>query len=310
MNLTRLLFIAVIAVFTSGCAATHSTTPADPLESFNRAMYKFNDAADKSLAKPVAQGYDAVMPELGKVMVNNFFSNLDDVIVTANDFLQFKITQGISDGARVLVNTTLGVGGIIDVASMRLEKHNEDFGQTLGYWGIKSGPYIVLPILGPSTLRDGVGLYVDSRPSKLRRVSHMRTRNQLYATKAISRRAQLLEQEKLLDEAAIDRYEFIRDAYLLRRESLVHDGNVPREDYDDEEGGMKNEQVPIPHTPSAQQDVIPQAQSTSSTAVQPEVQIDSAAEAQAAPSLSVPPVQPQAAATPANTFKVWVAQQH
>lgn len=250
MNLFRLLFIASIAAFTSGCASTHSQNPADPLESFNRAMYRFNDAADKSLAKPVAQGYDAVMPETGKMMVSNFFANLDDVIVTANDLLQLKLVQGFSDGMRVLINTTVGLGGIIDVASMRLEKHNEDFGQTLGYWGFKSGPYIVLPILGPSTLRDGVGLYVDSRPSKLRRVSHMRTRNQLYTTKAISHRAQLLEQEKLLDEAAVDRYEFIRDAYLLRRESLVHDGNVPRENYDDEDS-IPNEQVPIPHTPSA-----------------------------------------------------------
>lgn len=294
MNLFRLLFIASVTAFTSGCASTHSQNPADPLESFNRAMYQFNDAADKSLAKPIAQGYDAMMPEPGKYLINNFFSNLDDIIVTANDLLQLKFTQALSDGSRVVFNSTFGILGLLDVTS-RLEKHNEDFGQTLGFWGAKSGPYIVLPILGPSTLRDGVGLYIDSRPSKLRRVSHMRTRNQLYATKAISRRAQLLEQEKLLDEAAVDRYEFIRDAYLLRRESLVHDGNVPRENYDDEDS-IPNEQVPIPHTPSAQQNLPTDAPLVGST--------DSAKPEQQA---VTQPAEQQVAATPAKTFKVWVA---
>ena len=189
-------------------------------------------------------------------MVTNFFSNLDEVVVTANDLLQFKFTQGFSDGMRFLVNSTVGVGGLIDVASMRLEKHDEDFGQTLGKWGVGNGPYIVLPLLGPSTLRDSAGLYADSRPSKIRRISHMRTRNQLIATKALSRRAQLLEQEKVLDEAAIDRYEFIRDAYLLRRQSQIYDGNPPREKYDEgDDTDLKNNQAPT--KPSAQNNNAP-----------------------------------------------------
>ena len=231
MNLARALILLIAATLT-GCASTHGNNPADPLESFNRSMYKFNDTVDKAVAKPLAQGYSAVMPEPGKIMVSNFFSNLDDVVVTANDLLQFKLVQAASDGSRFLFNTTFGVFGLLDVTS-RLEKHDEDFGQTLGKWGVGNGPYIVLPLLGPSTLRDGAGLYVDSRPSKIRHVNHMRTRNQLIATKAINRRAQLLDQEKVLDEAAIDRYEFIRDAYLLRRQSQVYDGNPPREKYDD-----------------------------------------------------------------------------
>jgi phospholipid-binding lipoprotein MlaA len=256
MNVIRIL-LAFAAVSLTGCASTHARNPADPLESFNRGVYQFNDAVDKAIAKPVAQGYNAVMPVPGKMMVSNFFSNLDDVIVTANDLLQFKFAQAASDGARFLFNSTFGVFGLFDVAH-RLEKHNEDFGQTLGYWGIGSGPYIVLPILGPSTLRDGVGLYADSRPSKLRRVDHIRSRNQLYLTKAVNRRAQLLDQEKVLDEAALDRYEFIRDAYLLRRQSLVYDGNPPREKYEeDEENGFEYRQVPIPNVPSSQQNHTP-----------------------------------------------------
>lgn len=258
--------LTLIVIALAGCAAPHARNPADPLESFNRGVYQFNDAVDKAIAKPVAQGYNAVMPVPGKIMVSNFFSNLDDVIITANDLLQFKFAQAASDGARFLFNSTFGVFGLIDVAH-RLEKHNEDFGQTLGYWGVNSGPYLVIPILGPSTVRDGVGLYADSRPSKLRRVDHIRTRNQLYLTKAVNRRAQLLDQEKVLDTAALDRYAFIRDAYLLRRQSLVYDGNPPREeyDYDEEDTGFKYQEVPIPNVPSSQNDKMPETRLASVT---------------------------------------------
>jgi len=256
MHAIRILS-ALAALALTGCASTHANNPADPLESFNRGVYRFNDTVDKAIAKPVAQGYNAVMPAPGKIMVSNFFSNLDDVIVTINDLLQFKFAQAASDGSRFLFNSTFGVLGLFDVAS-RLEKHNEDFGQTLGYWGVGSGAYIVLPIFGPSSVRDGVGLYVDSRPSRLRHVDHIRTRNQLYLSKAVNRRAQLLDQEKVLDTAALDRYEFIRDAYLLRRQSLVYDGNPPREEYDyDEESDFEYQKVPIPNVPSSQLDNTP-----------------------------------------------------
>ena len=265
MNVVRIL-IMLAATTLVGCASTHTKNPADPLESFNRGVYQFNDALDKAIVKPVAQGYGTVMPTPGKMMVNNFFSNLDDLIVAINDLLQFKFTQAASDGSRFLFNSTFGVFGLIEVTN-RLEKHNEDFGQTLGYWGIGNGPYIVLPILGPSTLRDGIGLVADSRPSKLRRIDHMRTRNQMFLSKAISHREQLLDQEKVLDEAAIDRYEFIRDAYLLRRKSLVYDGNPPREKYDDEESDTEKRKTPIISVPSAQNN-MPAARPVSTAAQQ------------------------------------------
>lgn len=257
MQATRIFLTLMVAALT-GCASPHAKNPADPLESFNRGVYQFNDTVDKAISKPIAQGYKAAMPVPGQIMVSNFFSNLDDVIITFNDLLQFKFAQTASDGARFLFNSTFGVFGLFDVAH-RLEKHNEDFGQTLGYWGVGNGPYIVLPILGPSTLRDGVGLYADSRPGKLRRIDYIRTRNQLYLAKAVNRRAQLLDQEKVLDEAALDRYEFIREAYLLRRQSLVYDGNPPRREYEDyeEENDFKYQEVPIPSVPSSQQDNIP-----------------------------------------------------
>lgn len=222
-----------------GCAST-GHNPKDPFESFNRGVYQFNDTLDKAVVKPVAKGYNTVVPEPGRMMLSNFFSNLNDVVVLANDLLQFKVVQAVSDTGRIVVNTTFGLFGVADVATaIGLKKHNEDFGQTLGYWGIGSGPYLVLPLLGPSSVRDSVGLYVDSRTSVMRKIKHVDTRNEVYATKLLGERAALLDQENLLDEAAIDRYTFIRDAYLQHRQSLVYDGNPPREKYDDEEDDSK-----------------------------------------------------------------------
>lgn len=221
----------------TACSSVHSNTHPnvhDPLESFNRSMYSFNDAMDKAVLKPVAKGYSTAMPAPGKTMVNNFFSNLDDVVVTANDVLQLKLKQAASDGCRVLFNTTFGLFGLLNVTD-RLPKHNEDFGQTLGYWGMPSGPYLMLPFLGPSSVRDGTGLYADSYFSVISNTKHIPTRNSAYAAKAINTRANLLEQEKVLDDAVLDRYGFIRDAYLMRRESLVYDGNPPRQKYDDDD---------------------------------------------------------------------------
>lgn len=227
--------LLIASVLLAGCAGARN--PNDPLEPFNRGVYRFNNAVDKAVVKPVAKGYNAVMPTFAKTMVSNFFSNLDDINVTINDFLQFKFAQGISDGTRFLVNSTVGVFGLFDVASTgKLKKHNEDFGQTLGKWGVGNGPYLVLPILGPSTFRDGVGEYADTIPDPIYQVEHIPTRNQLIVTQKINRRAELLDQEKVLDEASVDRYEFMRDTYLLYRKSLLYDGNPPRAKYDDEEG--------------------------------------------------------------------------
>jgi phospholipid-binding lipoprotein MlaA len=226
------LLLAVLLL--TGCAG--SRNPDDPLEPLNRSIYRFNDSIDKAVIKPVAQGYKAVMPSPAKIMIDNFISNLDDILVTANDLLQFKFTQAASDGARVLFNSTFGVFGLFNVAH-RLEKHHEDFGQTLGYWGVSPGPYLVLPVLGPSSVRDATGLYVDGFASVPYNTQHVPTRNQYYIATGIHYRSSLLDQEKVLNEAVIDRYTFIRDTYFLLRKSQVYDGHPPRTRYDEWENG-------------------------------------------------------------------------
>lgn len=219
----------------SACSTTHLsryTQEKDPFESYNRMAYSFNEALDKAILKPVAQGYVKYMPQLGKMATENFFSNLDDVTVTCNDVLQLKFKQAASDGSRVLFNTTFGLFGLINVTS-RLPKHNEDFGQTLGYWGAPSGPYLIIPVLGPSSVRDGVGRYADSFVSVVSNTDHVPTRNSAYVVEGIVTRAGLLDNEKILENATIDRYSSLRDAYLMRRRSLVYDGDPPRQRYED-----------------------------------------------------------------------------
>ncbi len=226
-----LIFLSIFLI--SGCASTPNANPKDPYENFNRGVFKFNESLDKHVLKPVAQGYDTITPKIVRTGINNFFSNLDDVLVTFNDLLQFKFKQAASDGSRVLFNTTFGLLGFINVTD-RLEKHNEDFGQTLGYWGVPSGPYVVLPFFGPSSARDGVGLAGDGYTGVVTNLKDVPTRNTLYVTDKVNLRANLLEAEKTLDDAA-DRYAFMRDFYMARRQNLVYDGDPPREKYIDEE---------------------------------------------------------------------------
>lgn len=220
-----------LSLILSGCA---STSPNDPLEGFNRSMYKFNDTLDRAVLKPVAKGYKAVLPDRAQKMVHNFFSNIDDIFVTGNDLLQLKFRQAASDFTRVWVNTIFGVFGVFDVAE-KLEKHNEDFGQTLGYWGVGSGPYLVLPFLGPSSVRDGAGVAVDSYYGLIENIEDVPTRNTLYAISKIDQRAQLLDTESIIEGTVVDRYSFIRDAYMMHRQSLVYDGDPPRIKYEEEE---------------------------------------------------------------------------
>ncbi|MCC6534454.1 MAG: VacJ family lipoprotein [Burkholderiales bacterium] len=227
--------LIIVAGALSGCA--HNNVR-DPLEPLNRGVYAFNDVVDNLVLKPAATGYRALLPQIVRTGVSNFFSNLDDITVVINNVLQLKIPQALSDTGRFLINSTVGVLGLIDVAThLGLEKHNEDFGQTLGYWGVGNGPYLVLPFLGPSTLRDGVGRWADWRTDVVLQLDHVRTRNQLWGTRILSNRAHLLDTEKVLDAAAIDRYAFIRDAYLQRRRNLVYDGNPPPEPEDDDVDG-------------------------------------------------------------------------
>ncbi|MDH4285501.1 MAG: VacJ family lipoprotein [Gallionellaceae bacterium] len=228
------IFLLLVSLVLGGCASTHHN-PKDPLESFNRGMYQFNDTVDKYALKPVAQGYNTAVPRPVKLMISNFFSNLNDITVAINNLLQLKIADAASDCGRVVINSTIGLLGIADVATpIGLKKHNEDFGQTLGYWGVGSGPYLMLPFLGPSSIRDGVGLATDSTTDVVWRIDPVDVRNGTAATRVVDTRADLLDKEKVLDTAAVDRYAFIRDAYLQRRRSLVYDGDPPREKFEDE----------------------------------------------------------------------------
>ncbi len=227
-----------------GCVTLEGPTePGDPFESFNRGMHNFNDTVDEYVLEPVATGYDAVTPVGVQKGVTNFFSNLDDVLVIFHDLFQLKPGQFLSDTGRLLINSTLGLYGIFDWASdMGLEKHDEDLGQTLGYWGVRRGPYLVLPFFGPSTIRDAGGLYVDSSeldpvynevhegmpfPPRDNTVS-----NSLTVIDAINTRARLLSAGRLLEEASLDEYIYLREAYLQKRNNLVHDGNPPMEDWE------------------------------------------------------------------------------
>lgn len=229
---TFLLSLLLPLMLLGGCA---STNPRDPLEPMNRVFYSFNDAVDTALIKPVAEGYRALLPQFLRTGVANIFSNINDVLIALNNLLQGKFIDAISDIGRVLINSTAGIAGFFDVAThFGMEKHNEDFGQTLGYWGVGDGPFLMLPVVGPSNLRDAAARIVDHRTDPITYVRSMRLRNSLWGTHALSHRADLLDTSKILETAALDPYEFLRDAYLQRRRNLVHDGAPPREKDDTE----------------------------------------------------------------------------
>ncbi len=212
-----------------GCAST-GTNQADPWEGWNRKVYSFNKALDKSVSKPLTKGYKAITPDFVETGVSNVFSNIGDIPNFINNLLQGKAGDSLSDLARFIVNSTLGIVGLWDPASnMGLAKHDEDFGQTLATWGVGEGPYVMLPILGPSTLRGSIGLPVDAKIDPLSYVDHIPTRNQLKILELIDKRSALLEFEDQL-ESATDEYGFVRDIYLQNRRYKVFDGNLPFED--------------------------------------------------------------------------------
>ncbi|TCJ12930.1 VacJ family lipoprotein [Parasulfuritortus cantonensis] len=224
INHGKPLLALTAALLLAGCASNGD--PRDPLEPFNRGVQSFNDTVDRVAMKPIARGYRAVAPEPVQNSVRNFYSNLDDVTVFTNSLLQFRLEQATSDLLRIAFNSSFGLLGLIDIATpMGLKKHNEDFGQTLGRWGVGSGPYLVLPFFGPSSFRDGVGLAVDSATTDLvYDIEDIPTRNAALVVRAVSHRADLLDAQRALEEAALDNYEFTRDFYLERREALVQDG--------------------------------------------------------------------------------------
>jgi phospholipid-binding lipoprotein MlaA len=207
----------------------------DPLESMNRAVYSFNEAVDGAIMKPVAKGYKAVMPNFAVKGVNNFYNNLRDVITVVNDLLQLKIEHAAHDSGRVLLNSTAGILGFIDVHSMNGGKRRiEDFGQTLGHYGIGHGAYLVLPFLGPSSLRDGAGLATDTILfDPIGYVNDVRTRNQIRVVQLVDKRAELLHASDILGSASLDPYAFQRDAYIQYREALVNDKSTSEINYGD-----------------------------------------------------------------------------
>jgi len=243
---SKLALALGVTALLAGCAGPN---PRDPYEGYNRAMFKFNDTVDEYALKPVATAYRNVLPSFAQTGVNNFFGNLGDAWSSVNDFLQGKGKQGLSDLSRFALNSTVGILGLFDVASEAgIQKHKEDFGQTLGTWGVGSGPYVVLPLLGPSTVRDTVALPVDWKGDIWSYKDPVYLRNIGIGIRAVDQRANLLDASSLLEDAALDRYEFIRDGFLQRRESLIHDGNDddsgPAPKKNDDDDGAKPEAKP------------------------------------------------------------------
>jgi phospholipid-binding lipoprotein MlaA len=247
------------ALLLAGCAHRPADDPADPLEPFNRAMWSFNSKADQYVLKPAAQGYVAVVPSFAREGVSNFFSNLFYPTTIVNDFLQAKFSRGAADTGRFVVNSIWGVGGLVDVGSrVGLEKHDEDFGQTLGYWGMGEGWFIMLPFLGPSDFRDLMGRGVDIfttpthyLPGRYDLPNYLST----FVLYNVDRRAGLLPSDSLL-ESQFDQYLFVRTAYLQHRQALVYDGNPPPEDLgidDVSSDNSKSQSAPAPAPNATQQ---------------------------------------------------------
>lgn len=233
-----------------GCASVENRQ--DPFESMNRAIFDFNEALDDNVVEPVARGYRAVVPDPVEMVIGNFFSNINDVVVGVNSLLQLKFDDALASGARILINTTFGMLGAVDIASdisvasdVDISKRNEDFGQTLGHYGVPTGPYLVLPFFGPSSIRDTTGLVFDSflvDPVSIFYLNDvfdgidigLKARIPAATVRAIDLRAQLLDEERILEEAALDKYEFMRNAYFQNRKSLINDGEAAEIDYGEE----------------------------------------------------------------------------
>ncbi len=245
-KLMTFLFSCLLTLTVTGCATQANK---DPLEGMNRGIYKFNDIADRALFKPVATTFKAVAPTPVRKGFNNFFNNLGSITTVLNDLLQLKFSNAFTDAGRFIINSTFGLAGFVDVASMdNIPNHKEDFGQTLGQWGVDNGAYLVLPFLGSSTLRDTSGLLFDTVTTDpityTHNIGEIRLHNQLRAAQFTDRRTELLDAKDIMDEASLDPYAFARDAYLQRRESLVADGLVSVRANDDVEPAAKTPTKP------------------------------------------------------------------
>jgi len=302
MNTTRLrvagITLAVAAL--AGCATVQNPTKEDPIEGFNRTVFTFNDTLDKYALKPVAKGYQQVVPEPVRRSVTNFFSNIGDVYIAANNLLQLKIADGVSDIMRIVINTIFGVGGLFDVATLaKLPKHDNDLGLTLGHYGVPPGPYLVLPLFGPSTVRDGVGMAGNYFINPLTYVKPDSVSWALYGLNVVNTRANLLNASDVLEGAALDKYSFVRNAYLQRRRYLLTGGNastglpdygsealLPK--YEDVDGGAATPPAPTPAS-------APEAASGASTN-------DAAGAAQPASGTDAPPTVPGGQIVPPAHF--------
>ena len=238
----------------SGCATGPDRKPGDPLEPMNRAIFSFNDGVDRYVAIPAAKGYQKVTPQPLRTAVSNFFSNLGDLTNAANALLQLKITDATEDLVRFAFNSTFGLGGLLDWATPAgLPKHHQDFGLTLGHWGVPSGPYLVLPLFGPSTVRDSMGLIVDVKFNPLNYIEPA-VRNPLYVLQFVSVRSDLLGASSLLEQAALDKYSFVRDAYTQQRKARLrgtNDNAAPLPNYDDQGGDSGASATPAAGAPAA-----------------------------------------------------------
>ncbi|HEY4802398.1 MAG TPA: VacJ family lipoprotein [Paraburkholderia sp.] len=290
----RAITLGVAALALGGCSTVQTPSKEDPWEGFNRTVYTFNDKVDQYALKPVAQGYVKVTPQPVRDSVTNFFANIGDVYNAANNLLQLRIADGVSDIMRIVINTVFGLGGLFDVATLaKLPKHNQDFGLTLGHYGVPPGPYLVLPLFGPSTVRDGVGLVPNYFINPLTYVEPAGLSWGLYGLNVVSTRANLLGASELLEGAAIDRYSFIRNAYLQRRRYLLSDGrttdsNLP--DYGDGAPPPKYDDVDEGAAPGA---AAPAAASAAS----------GTARAAAPNAASMPPASPGGVATAPATLE-------
>ncbi len=223
---------AIIGFFLiSGCASGPTANPTDPLEPFNRSIYTFNEGVDKAVLKPVAQGYRAIAPQPVRAGVHNFFNNLQDLWSSINGVLQLRPVVATDNFMRFGVNTVFGLGGVLNVADeLGIQRHQEDFGKTLGRWGVPSGAYLVFPLFGPTTLRDSATIVLENRYDAVSSVGNVRVRNSLTALRAVDTRTNLLRLGNLLDEAALDKYSFTRDAFLQKRRAEIYRPGADKED--------------------------------------------------------------------------------
>ena len=231
-----------VAALLGGCATTHNgpANPADPLESMNRSIYSFNEGVDEAIFKPVATAYQTVTPRVARQGVTNFFDNLGDAWSFVNNALQGQGEGAYNSMVRFTVNSVLGIGGLFDIASEAgIERKKQDFGQTLGRWGVPTGPYLVLPFWGPSTLRDASGQIVDAYGYPANNIDNIRLRNSLYGLRVVNTRADLLKAGDMLDSVALDKYSLMRDVYLRSRiGGAASGGDGKLENYDDDAGKL------------------------------------------------------------------------